>query len=41
MNERLDDLLLGVQDVMNSKGTSNGENLNESLDNLYVDQPWG
>ena len=38
MNERLDDLLLNVQDVMNSKGTSHGENLNESLDNLYVDE---
>lgn len=42
MNERLDDLLFNVQDVMNSKGTSHGENLNESLDNLYVDllQKW-
>jgi hypothetical protein len=38
VNERLDDLLLNVQDVMNSKGTSNVENLNESLDNLYVNQ---
>jgi hypothetical protein len=40
VNERLDDLLLNVQDVMNSKGTSNGQNLNESLDNLYVNRLW-
>jgi predicted RNase H-like nuclease (RuvC/YqgF family) len=38
VNERLDDLLLNVQDVMNSKGTSNSQNLNESLDNLYVNR---
>lgn len=36
MNARLDDLLFSVQDVMNTKVTSNGEKLNESLDNLYV-----
>ncbi len=37
VNQRLDDLLYDVEDVMNSKGTSNGQNLNESLDSLYVE----
>lgn len=36
VNDRLDSLLLDVQDVMNAKGGSQGENLNTELDELLV-----
>lgn len=36
VNERLDQMLYDVQDVMNSKGTSHSENLHMEIDELYV-----
>ena len=36
INERLDQMLYDVQEVMNSKGTTHAENLHLELDELYV-----